>query len=138
MTEDSSTNARRELARQQEELILALLNRQPKPESVSLRQVEVASRSLLLKRARSIARMHPDLLVKHGSTYLDLVRGYAEVYPGSHPAGPCADAARFLRYLKYGASTSPCTFRQRLGDTGSWLFWIFRRARPAVHQEMSL
>ncbi|MGH9551638.1 MAG: hypothetical protein ACRD3W_19795 [Terriglobales bacterium] len=91
---------RSELAQQQESLIAALLEQGKAPNGTAEIQVAATARSLLLKRARTIARQHPEALAQCGKLYVQIMTEYATVYPGVHPQGACADAARFRCYLR--------------------------------------
>ena len=90
--------ARAELAEQEEQLIQALVANGAVPPAVS--HVASASNSLLLKRARGIARAHPEVLAHSADSFITQMSEYAALHPGSHPAGICADAAEFKRFIR--------------------------------------
>ena len=97
---DHLSLARAELAEQEEQLIQALVANGAVPPAVSASHVASASHSLLLKRARGIARAHPEVLAHCAESFMELMSEYAVLHPGSHPGGICADAAGFKRFVR--------------------------------------
>lgn len=94
------SEARAALEIHQETLIEALLEGNSKDIPVSAPQIGAGARSLLLKRARAIARAHPQVLDKGSEAFIATMKEYAALYPGVHPQGCCADTAQYLRFCQ--------------------------------------
>jgi hypothetical protein len=108
LLKSSCPEARATLEMQEEMLIEALLEGKVDGIPVSAPQVAAGVQSLLLKRARAIARAHPEVLDKGSEAFIASMRRYAALYPGIHPHGCCADAAQYLQICqtRLGGPTS--------------------------------
>ena len=95
---------RAELAAQEEQLLAALVAGGKPPQCIEESQIAAAASSLLRKRARTIARSHPELVAQEADFMRDM-KAYAVLHPGAHPGGICSDAAQFKRFLDKKEST---------------------------------
>lgn len=94
------TDPRERLARQQAELLAAVLRvGSPVPSGFDTDQLRVQRRSLLAKRRRLVERRRPDLVDRLGERFGPLFAEYAAEHPHLNGRGPRIDAERFTRWL---------------------------------------
>src|SRR5262245_15127948 len=94
----SLSDARRRLARQQGELVRALVAGGAVPAGFDARRVTTAARSLVNKRLREVAQAWPALVDCLGERFVERFRSYAEAAPPAE-RGPGSDGERFARTL---------------------------------------
>src|SRR5262245_27367192 len=90
--------------------------------------------ALLRKRARAVARAHPELAAALGAQFGPAFHGYATSRPGPAPGCAAADAEEFARYLRGAGQDRSREVRRaarRVANTaGTWPLRA-RRRRPA-------
>jgi hypothetical protein len=89
---------REELARRQAGLVEALVGGAGAPDGFDAGRVELAGRTLHRKRARTVAKVWPEVTAGLGERFDGLFADYAATNP-LPPAGAGADGLRFARWL---------------------------------------
>ena len=97
-------------------------------------RIRVQAAALLRKRARAVARAHPELAAALGAQFGPAFDGYATSRPGPAPRCTAADAEEFVRYLRGAGQDRNREVRRaarRVANTaGTWPLRA-RRRRPA-------
>ena len=93
-----SDDARERLAADQARLVAALSGRAVAPDGFDAGRVDLAARTLVAKRAKSVARAWPALSASLGTRFVAEFETFAAASP-THPDGPAADGFAFARWL---------------------------------------
>lgn len=99
MPEDAGEVARQALAGAQAALVAALVAGGQVPPGFDRERLRVQETSLIAKRRRTVARLHPDLVVALGDAFAAEFHAYARGRP-KPPGGSHADAHDFAAHLR--------------------------------------
>ncbi|MEN3333550.1 MAG: hypothetical protein V7641_2915 [Blastocatellia bacterium] len=94
-----SDDARQQLAVMQAELVRALVEGTDAPATFDHERLEAAAEALLLKRARAIARVWPQLVRAMNDAFTASLAAYARDNPLPHDGSPLADGRVFIAWL---------------------------------------
>ena len=86
------------LAARQLALVSALVAGAAAPAGMDQERVNVQAQALLRKRARSVARLQPDVAARLGDGFWPAFEQYAA--QSAPPAGSAADARAFAKYIR--------------------------------------
>jgi hypothetical protein len=108
---DALARQREELAAQQAALVHALTRGAPAPAGFDADRIQAAARSLLLKRARTVARCWPRLAAELAEDFQPLFLEYARQTAPPPRGGAITEGRNFARFLDQAG---------RLQDGGRW------------------
>jgi hypothetical protein len=94
-----SDDARQQLALIQAQLVRALVEGTDAPATFDHERLEAAAEALLLKRARTVARVWPQLARAMNAAYAVRFAHYARGNPLPHDGSPLADGRVFIDWL---------------------------------------
>ncbi|CAM4019600.1 hypothetical protein KIPE111705_36570 [Kibdelosporangium persicum] len=88
------------LARQQAELLRALLTDGPAPKGFDPGRLEVEAKALRAKRRRVVAMIEPDVCADLADRFVPLFTEYAKAYPRIEGSRARDDARAFVEWLR--------------------------------------
>jgi hypothetical protein len=96
-----SDDARQQLALMQAELVRALVEGTDAPANFDRQRFTAAAEALWLKRARTVARMWPQLARAMGDAFAGRFADYARANPLLHDGNPLVDGRAFTGWLEH-------------------------------------